>query len=125
MRALITGGAGFIGSHLSEALLDDQLDADGGGEMEDDIAAIDQLREQRLVLDGVDEVLESRAPFQVRNVIDRPGREVVEDEDLVPELEQPFGEVRPDEAGAAGNERSHVTPDKCDHEGTKNTKILF
>src|SRR5262249_51411025 len=88
---------------------DDQLDADRGGEMEDDIAAIDQLGEQRLVVHRVDEVLEAGAPFQVRDIVDRSGREVVEDEDLVALLEQRIGEMGPDEAGAPGDQCTHAS----------------
>ena len=36
-----------------------------------------------------------------------PGRQVVEDEDLVAALEQRLGQVRPDEPGAAGNQHTH------------------
>ena len=53
-------GAVHVGLDGVDRLLDDQLDADRGGEMEDDVAAIDQLGEQRLVGDRVDEVLEAR-----------------------------------------------------------------
>ena len=107
MRALITGGAGFIGSHLAEALLDDQLDADGGGEMKHDVAAIDQLREQRLVVHGVDEILEARPALQMADVVDRSGGQVVEDQHVVSLLEQRFGEMGSDEAGPACDQRSH------------------
>ena len=76
-------GAVHVGLDRVHRLLDDQLDADGGGEMKHDVAAIDQLGEQRLVVDRVDEVLESGAPFQVRDVVDRAGRQVVEDQHLM------------------------------------------
>jgi hypothetical protein len=41
----------------------------------------------------------------VRDVLDRPGRQVVEHQHLVAEVEEPLGEVRADEAGAAGEKR--------------------
>ena len=89
-------------------LFDDQLDADGRGQMKDDVAAIDHLGQQRLVGHRVDDVRESRMVFQVRDVVDRAGREVVEDEHLVAVGQQPLGEMRSDEAGAAGNQRDHA-----------------
>ena len=76
-------GAVHVGLDRVDRLLDDQLDADRGGEMEDHVAAIDQLREQRLVGDRVDEVLEAGPPFEMRDVVDRSGRQVVEDQHLV------------------------------------------
>ena len=51
-------------------LLDDQLDADRGGEVEDDVTAIDELRQQRLVVDRIDEVLETGPPLQMEDVLD-------------------------------------------------------
>ncbi|MND02049.1 hypothetical protein D3C83_212960 [compost metagenome] len=64
-------------------LFDDQLHANRGREVKHDVAAIDELREQRLAVHGVDEVFESRASLEVGDVVDRPGREIVEDQDLV------------------------------------------
>ena len=76
-------GAVHVGFDRVDRLLDDQLDADRRGEVKDDVAAIDELGEQRLVVDRVDEVLEPGASLQVRDVVDRSGRQVVEDQDLV------------------------------------------
>src|SRR5579885_1678439 len=76
--------------------------------MKDDVAAVDQLGEQRLVVDRVDEVLESRPPLQVRDVVDRSGRQVVEDQHVVSAREQSLRQMRTDEAGAAGDQRTHA-----------------
>ena len=85
-------------------LLDDQLHADGGGEMEDDVVAIDQLGEQRLVDDRVDRVVElRRSALRCVDVVDRAGGEVVEDVDLMAAVEQRFRQMRADEARAAGD----------------------
>jgi hypothetical protein len=54
-------GAVHVGLDRVDRLLDDQLDADGGGEMKTTSAAVDELGEQRLVVDAVDEVFEARA----------------------------------------------------------------
>jgi hypothetical protein len=50
--------------------------------VEHHVAAVDQLGEQRLVLDRVDRVVEPVVALEVGDVLDRPGREVVEDDDL-------------------------------------------
>ena len=44
------------------------------------------------------------------DVVERAGRQVVEHEHLVTVREQRLGQVRTDEAGAAGDERFHVSP---------------
>ena len=49
---------------------------------------------------------ESVMAGEVRDVRRRPGREVVERDDLVPLVEQAFAEVRAEEAGAAGDDRA-------------------
>src|SRR5207344_3323268 len=90
-----------------DRLLDDQLDADRGGEVEHHVAVIDQLREQRLVGHRVDEVLEPGPPLQMGDVVDRSGGQVVEDLYLMSLIEQRFGEMGPDEPGPASYQRSH------------------
>ena len=52
-------GAMHVGLDRVHRLLDDQLHADSGGEMEDDVAAVDHLGEQRLVGHRVDDVREA------------------------------------------------------------------
>ena len=81
---------------------DDQLDADGGGEMDDRIAGVDHLCQQRLVGDRVDRVVEPGLRLQVSDVVDRAGREVVQNEDLVAALEQRLSEVGAYESGSSG-----------------------
>ena len=105
-------GAVHVGLDRADRLLDDQLDADGRGEMKNDVAAVDELREERLVLDRVDEVFESAAALEMRDVFDGAGRQVVEDEHLVAAIEQRLGEMRADEPGAAGDQRAHVPPER-------------
>ena len=102
-------GAVHVGLDGIHRLLDDQLDADRGGEVEDDVASIDQLGEQSLVVDRVDEVLEPGPPLEMRDVVDRTGRQVVEDQDLVALREQGVGEVGADKPGSAGDQGTHAT----------------
>src|SRR6185369_1561187 len=53
--------------------LDDQLDADGGRHVKDNVALIDQLGSNRLVVDGVNRVMKPRMTFEMLNVLDRAG----------------------------------------------------
>ena len=54
-------GAVHVGLDRVHRLFDDLLHADRCGEMEDDVAAVDELGQERLVLDGVDRVAEAGA----------------------------------------------------------------
>ena len=63
--------------------LDDQLHADGGREVEDDIGAIDELGRERLVHHRVDHVFEAGWPFRCDDVVHRAGGEIVDDDDLM------------------------------------------
>ena len=76
-------GAVHVGLDGVDRLLDDELHADGRREVEDHVAPVDHLRQQRFVGDRVDRVGEVGAALQVRDVLDRPGGQVVEDEHLV------------------------------------------
>src|SRR6185503_2287379 len=69
---------------------------------------VDQFGQKWFVGDRIDRVGEATAPLQMRDVVDRTGREVVEDAHLVAVVEEPFGEMRADEAGTAGDERLHA-----------------
>src|SRR5262249_57005917 len=85
----------------------DQLDAHGGGEVHDRGAAVEHLGEEGLVGDGVDRVVELRVRLEMGDVVDRPGGQVVEHEDLVAAVEQRLGEVRSHDPRTAGNEHTH------------------
>jgi hypothetical protein len=76
-------GAVHVGFYGVHRLFDDQFDTDGRGEVKHHVAAVDQFGEQRLVVDGVDEVFEPRSALQVPDVVDRSGRQIIEDEDFV------------------------------------------
>ena len=86
-------------------LLDDQPHADGGGEVVDDVAAVDELVDGGRVQHRVDDEVEARPVAQVRDVLERAGREVVQHPHLDALVEQELGEVRADEPGSAGHER--------------------
>ena len=70
-------------------------------------APVDMLGEHRLLRDGFDRVVERRPRPQVLYVADQAGREVVEDEDLVPGIKQRFRQKGPDEARSAGDQDAH------------------
>ena len=71
-----------VGLDGVDRLLDNQLDADRRRQVEDHVALIHDLGDQRLVGDRIHRY-EKRAAFQVLDVVDRPGGEVVEDPNLV------------------------------------------
>ena len=100
-------GAVHVGFDRVDRGFDDQLDADGGGQVHDDVRAIDELGEHRFVGDGVDRVVKFGVRLEMGDVVDRPGREVVEGVDLVAAREERLGQVRADEARAAGYEDAH------------------
>ncbi len=96
-----------VGLDRAHRALDDQRDADRGGEVEDDVGLVDQLGDHGIVLGGVDRVLEAGMALEVADVVDPARRQVVEDVDRVAVLEQHIAEMRADEAGAAGDQKAH------------------
>src|SRR5262249_43493702 len=91
-----------------DRLLDDQLHADRGGEMKDDLALIDELRQQRLVRDRVDDIREPLVGLEMGDVVDRAGRQVVDDGNIMPVLQQAFRQMRADEARASCDQSFHA-----------------
>ena len=111
-------GAMHVGFDRVHRLLDDQLHADGRGQMKDDVAAVDHLGEQRFVGHRVDRVREARCLFEMADVVDGTGGQVVEHRHLVAVAQQSFGEVGSDEPGASGDQSFHARTmsfRKCRH----------
>ena len=100
-------GAVHVRLDRPDRRLDDELDADGGGEMEHDVGAIDQLGRQRLVHHRVDDVVEAGTALEVGDVVHRTRRQVVDDDHAVALREERLGQMRSDEPGAAGEQRLH------------------
>ncbi len=75
--------------------------------MKDGIGAVDHFGDEMVVEDGVDCVVEAGPALEMGDVVDRPGGQIVQDEHLVPCLEQGFSQMRADEPGAACNQNSH------------------
>jgi hypothetical protein len=94
-------GAAHVRKQRLHGLLDDEADADGGGEVVDDVALVDELVDDGRREDGVDDEVEVPALAQVRDVVERAGREVVERVDLPAPGEERLAQVGADEAGAA------------------------
>src|SRR5262245_6598551 len=90
-------------------LLDDQSDADGGRKVEDHVGVIDQLGEQRLVVHGFNVIAEPRAAFQMCDVVDRSGGQIVEDDHLMAGVEQGFRQMGADEAGSSRDQHAHAS----------------
>src|SRR6266498_2174078 len=101
MHYLITGGAGFIGSHLAERLLREGhqvtvMDDLCTGSMHN----IEHLKHKpgfEYVIDTIknriDDVLEAWLVFQMFDVVHRPGAEIVHHCNLVSFAEKPFGQM--------------------------------
>ena len=81
-------GAVHVGLDSVHGSLDDQLDAHRRGQVEHHVGAVHELRGQRIVEHRIDGVIEAGPAFQVRDVVDGAGGQVVEDEDVVTGSEQ-------------------------------------
>ena len=92
-------------------LLDDQPDADGGRQVVDDVALVDELADDRRREDGVDDEVEVGSVAQVLDVAMRAGGKVVEDVDLPAPPSSMLGEVGADEARPAGDKRFFGRPE--------------
>src|SRR5207302_511765 len=100
-------GEADVGLDGADRRLDDQLDADGGGEVVDLVAAVDELGHQVMVGAGVDGVVEAIVGLEVPDVVDTSGRQIVDDVDLVTAAQKLLRQVRANESGAAGDEITH------------------
>ena len=86
-------------------LLDDQPHADGGRQVVDDVALVDELVDDRRREHRIDDEVEALVPAKVLDIRERAGGEVVEGVDLDVGLEQQIAQMGADEAGAAGDQR--------------------
>src|SRR4051794_35101295 len=96
-----------VGFDRMNRLLDDQLHADRRSQVHDDVRSIDEFRDDRLVGDRVNGVVEFRIVFEVDDVVDRTGRQVVENEHFVAPIEERLGKMAPDESRATSNQDPH------------------
>src|SRR5208282_504732 len=112
-------GAVHVGLDGVDRAFHDELDAHRGGQVVHHVAAIDHLRQLMLVLERVDHVVKAFPAFEVFDVVDAAGREIVEDIDFLPLAEKFFGEMAADESGA--------TRDQCSNRchGDRLCSLLF
>src|SRR5688572_30229364 len=89
--------------------------------MKDHVAAVDHLGEQRFVGHRVDDIRKRWIAFEVRDVVDGAGRQVVEDEHFMTARKQLLGEMRSNEPGTAGDERDHATTSRVSTARTADT----
>ena len=54
--------------------------------MKNHVTLIDQFGGDRLIVNSIDRVMKTRMAFEVLNVLDRAGREIVDDVDFVAAL---------------------------------------
>jgi hypothetical protein len=72
--------------------------------MKNDVTLIHELRCDGLVVNRINRVMKPWILFEVTDVFNRSGRQIVDYEDLVAALQIRVGKVRSNEAGAAGYE---------------------
>ena len=96
-----------VGFDGVDGLINDELDADRGGEMEDDIALFNQQVHRAGISHGVADELKVRVVLNGCDVVDGAGAEVIDDGDLVPGGQIPFRQVRSDKARPACDQYVH------------------
>ena len=84
--------------------LDDELDADRGGQVHDDVALVHELVDDELVEHRAVDEAEVGVVAQVVEVAQAAGGQVVERDHAVAPGEQGLDQVRADEAGTAGDQ---------------------
>jgi hypothetical protein len=100
-------GAADVGRQALQWLVDDELHADGGGEVEAHVDAGHDVVEQVRVEDAAEDELHVVALAQVLDVLQAAGGQVVQDDHRVAARQEGVGEVGADEAGSAGDEGAH------------------
>jgi len=69
--------------------------------VKDDVALIDQLGGDRLIVHVLDCVVKTRVIFQVANVFNAPRGKIVDDKNFIAALQIRVGKMRANEARAA------------------------
>ncbi len=78
--------------------------------MDNDVGAVDQLRQDRRVADGIDGVLEPSICLEMLDVVDAAGREIVDDSDLVAAFQISLGQVRSDKPSSPRDQQTQTLP---------------
>src|SRR5271156_6523357 len=87
----------------ADGAFDDELDAHGGGEMDDDVGVVHELGDQLAIFDVVEVIFHLAGSFQVADVVHASGGEIVEQDDAIAAGEETFRQMRTDETSAAGD----------------------
>jgi len=97
-------GAVNIGFDGADGAFDDELDADGSGEVDDDVGIIDEFGEKLEIFDVVEVIFHLAGSFEVADVIHATGREIVEQDYAVAAGKKTLRQMGTDETGAAGDQ---------------------
>jgi hypothetical protein len=100
-------GALHVRQQCPAGLLDDQAHSHSGCQVIDRVATVHKLADDGRGEHRVDDEVEALALAELDNIRLCARREVVEGEDLPALVEQELGQVRADEAGAAGDQGAH------------------
>jgi hypothetical protein len=76
--------------------------------MEDNVTLIDQLGCDRMIVDSIDRVVKTRMAFEMLNVLDRAGRQIVYDVDFIATLNVSIAQMRSDETSTTCDEYSQT-----------------
>ena len=82
-----------IGFDGADGALDNQANADGGGEMNNNVGIVDELRDKLPIFNGVEMIFHAIGNFQMPNVLHASCGEIVEEDDVVTAIEKPLGEM--------------------------------
>ena len=98
-----------VGLDRPHRAVHDQLHADRRGKVVDVIGLVHELGHEPAVVAGVDRVAEARFVPKVPDVLDRAGREVIQNVNAMPQHEEVFGEMGANEARATSDQYPHWT----------------
>jgi hypothetical protein len=69
--------------------------------MKNNVTLVHQLRTNRMIVNRVDGVMKTRLAFEVLDIFDRPGGEIVDHVNLIAALDVSVSQMRSNEPGAA------------------------
>ena len=82
----------------------DELDAHRCGQVNNHIGVIDEFGQQLAVFDAVQVVFQQGGGLEMADVLDAARREIVEQDDAITAVQEPFGKMRSDEAGTTSDQ---------------------
>jgi hypothetical protein len=97
-------GAVDIGFDGADRAFDDELDADGSGEMDDDVSIIDEFGEELEIFDVVEVIFHLSGRLEVADVIHATGGVIVEQNYAVAAGKKTLRQMGTDKTGATGDQ---------------------